>query len=343
MVKLSLVERKPLTRNVESEQPTVGVIDAISTGFERVFRHPWLLIIPILLDLFLWVGPRLDASALYDQLSPSLKQMSTGLDTDSQQAVQEMDQVMKDFLTHYNLYAWLSVGIVGVQTINSSLDATAKLVTGAMPTVSQIGDLGGYLLAAVGLSLIGLCLAGFFWALLGLQFRDEAFSLTAWLKRGAVLSVRLLSLAVTLLIGVVLLMLPISMLTVFVGALSIGLASFIPALALTALTWLAFYFLFTVHGLVLYQFTWQKAARFSAMIARVFFVPTLGLAVLSLAIYIGLGLIWDSIAPDSWLRLIAIVGNAFIATGLAMASLVYYQNRSSILFERLHFPKPAGN
>jgi hypothetical protein len=54
-------------------------------------------------------------------------------------------------------------------------------------------------------------------------------------------------------------------------------------------------------------------------------------------------LIWDGIAPDSWLRLIAIGGNAFIATGLAMASLVFYQNRSAILFERLHFPQPAGS
>ena len=53
----------------------------------------------------------------------------------------------------------------------------------------------------------------------------------------------------------------------------------------------------------------------------------------------GLGVIWEAFAPDSWLRLIAMAGNAFVAVGLASASLIYYQNRSTILAERLHLPQ----
>jgi hypothetical protein len=83
--------------------------------------------------------------------------------------------------------------------------------------------------------------------------------------------------------------------------------------------------------------------RTSALIGRAFFAPTLGLIVLSVAIYFGLGLIWDNFDPSSWLRVIAVIGNAFVATGLAMASLVYYQNRSAILFDRLHWPQPLGS
>lgn len=343
MVKLNLVERKPVSRSAESERPVVGVIEAISAGFERVFRHPWLMIIPILLDLFLWVGPRLQAGALYDQIAPNLRQMSTGLDVNGQLAVQDMSQLLKGFLTHYNLYSWLSVGVIGVQAVNTGLDATAKLVTGVQPAVGQVADFNGYLLSLIALSTVGLFLAGFFWALLGGELRKEAFDPINWLRRSAALGVRLVGLAVILFVGMLLLAVPLSMLTLLVSALSVGLASFVPALLLTALTWLAFYFLFTVHGLAVYQFTLQKAVRFSALIGRAYFAPTIGLLALSLAIYIGLGLIWNSIAPDSWLRVIAIAGNAFIATGLAMASLVYYQNRSAILFDRLHFPQPSGS
>ena len=35
-----------------------GVIDTISAGYAAINRQPWLLLAPILLDLLLWLGPR---------------------------------------------------------------------------------------------------------------------------------------------------------------------------------------------------------------------------------------------------------------------------------------------
>ena len=36
-----------------------GIIDTLSAGFQTVNRHLYLLLVPILLDLFYWLGPRL--------------------------------------------------------------------------------------------------------------------------------------------------------------------------------------------------------------------------------------------------------------------------------------------
>jgi hypothetical protein len=55
-----------------------------------------------------------------------------------------------------------------------------------------------------------------------------------------------------------------------------------------------------------------------------------------------MGLIWEGVIADSWLRLIAMAGNALIGTGLVVASLFFYQNRITILFESHHWPLPAG-
>jgi hypothetical protein len=343
VVKLRLVEQKPVSRPVTQERPAVGVIEAISTGFDMVIRRPWLMVVPIVLDLFLWIGPRLLASSLYDRLTPNLNQLATGLDPNQLSALQDLRLMIQEFFTKFNLFSWLSVGLFGVPSVNAGIDATAKLVTGAMPQAVQVAGFGTYFLLLIGLSAIGLFIAGFFWAMLSGSLRGEAFNAARWLKQGAAVGIKLMMFGALLALGAVLLSVPIWLVMLMLSAVGIGLASLVPALLLMVIVWALFYCAFTAHGLALYQLPVQKAMRLSAVIGRTCFVPTLSLIGLSLAIYLGLGLIWDSFAVDSWLRVIAIAGHAFIATGLAMASLVYYQNRSAIVFDRAHLPQPLGS
>ncbi len=35
----------------------LGLIDTLSSGFKVVQRRPWLVLLPVLLDLWLWLGP----------------------------------------------------------------------------------------------------------------------------------------------------------------------------------------------------------------------------------------------------------------------------------------------
>ena len=36
-----------------------GLIDTIQSGFNTINRHLWLLLLPLVVDLFLWLGPQL--------------------------------------------------------------------------------------------------------------------------------------------------------------------------------------------------------------------------------------------------------------------------------------------
>ena len=132
------------------------------------------------------------------------------------------------------------------------------------------------------------------------------------------------------------------MVMVTLSALSVGLASVIPLLAVGIAVWIILVCLFTPHGLVLHHMPLGRAVSTSILVVRANFAPVVGLVVIAVAISIGTGLIWEGLAPDSWLRLIAIAGNAVISTGLIVASLLFYQNRVTILFESHHWPLPAG-
>ncbi len=46
----------------------LGLIDTLSSGFKVVQRRPWLILPPILLDLWLWLGPRWSIQPLADSL-----------------------------------------------------------------------------------------------------------------------------------------------------------------------------------------------------------------------------------------------------------------------------------
>jgi hypothetical protein len=337
------VEHKPTAHSITQERPAIGVIEAISAGFDAVFHRPWLTLPPIALDLFLWIGPRLQAARLYDQLAPNFQRLAADLDANQVFALQQMRQMVQSFFATFNLFSWLSVGVFGVPAVNTNIDATAKLVTGAAPQLISVNSLDVYLVLTIGLSALGLFIAGLFWAILSGPPRGEAFDLVRWLQQGAAIGLKLVLFGAILIFSALMAFIPISFVMLLISTFSAELAGLMPALLLTAFVWAVFYCVFTAHGLALYHQPLTKAMRTSALIGRAFFAPTLGLIVLSVAIYFGLGLIWDNFDPSSWLRVIAVIGNAFVATGLAMASLVYYQNRSAILFDRLHWPQPLGS
>ena len=45
-----------------------GVIDTLTAGYNLVNRHPWLLVLPLLLDVALWWGPQLSVAPLIADL-----------------------------------------------------------------------------------------------------------------------------------------------------------------------------------------------------------------------------------------------------------------------------------
>jgi hypothetical protein len=342
MVKLLLVEHKPGSSSVAQTQPVLGIIEALSAGLDAVLRHPWLLLVPVLLDLFLWLGPRMQAPALYQAFEPTLQQMTTAMtSTEARFAAQELSKSVEQFFTQYNLFAWLSAGLIGVPVVNGGIAATLRLVTGSLPILWQVDSFDGYLLVYVLLTIAGLFFSALFWIMLGDYVRGESWQTARWLRRSFKLWKKLLLLTVVVLGLVLMSIVPVSLVMITLSAFSAGLASFVPLLVVAVAAWIILVCLFTPHGLALYHMTLSHAISTSSLIVRANFYATLGLVGIAIAVSVGMGLIWDGLAPDSWLRLIAIAGNAIVGAGLIVASLLFYQNRVTILFESHRWPLPA--
>lgn len=336
MVKYNLVEQKPKLSSSVNQKPALGVIEAVSAGFEAVLRHPWLLLIPLALDLFLWIGPRLEAPALYQNFEPTLRQMSADMsDANARLAAQELGNLLKDFFAHYNLFSALSVTLVGVPVLNAGIHlASARFAW-------QIDRFSAYLIAVAVGSFVGLLLSGLYWAMLAGQVRGERWAVRPWLRDGWAVALQLLLLMLSLLAVVFMSIFPLSMVMLTVAAFSPGLASLVPALGMALLVWLIVMALFVPHGLALYRIPLAQALRLSVLVVRLYFWPTLGLIAVAVSLSLGMGLIWDGIPFESPLRLLAMAGNAIVGTGLLLASLLYYQNRAVILCEQFHWPLPG--
>jgi len=292
----------------------------------------------------LWVGPRMQAPALYRSFEPTLRQMTTAMtSSEARFAAQELGKAVERFFTQYNLFAWLSAGLIGVPVVNGGIDATLKLVTGSLPNLWQVDSLDGYLLVFALFTIVGLFISALFWTMLGDYARGEPRQAARWLRRSFQLWKQLLLLMIVV-VGLALISIfPLSMVMFTLSAFSAGLASLVPLLVVAVAAWIILVCMFTPHGLVLYHMTLSRAVSTSIMIVRANFAPTMGLAVIAIAISVGMGLIWEGLAADSWLRLIAMTGNAIIGTGLIVASLLFYQNRVAILFESHRWPLPAGS
>ena len=344
MVKLHLVERKRLPPSTTQQPPLLGVIDAVSAGLDAVLRHPWLLLIPLLLDVFLWVGPRLQAPAVYRLFAPSMSQMVTDMPTtDGRLAAQELSKLLAAFFTQYNVFSWLSVGLVGVPVVNAGIDATLRLVTGSMPWLWQIADLDSYVVLVLVFTGIGLLISALFWTQLSDYVRGDPFQAMGWLRSSLTVWKRLALLIFLIVSSALLAIFPLSMIMFTVSMFSPGLASVVPALMMVAALWVIFLGMFTPHGVALYHMPLVRAVSTSVLIVRANFAPVLGLAAVMVAISIGMNVIWSALSADSWLRLIAIVGNAIIGAGLIVASLFFYRNRVSVLYESHHWPLPSEN
>jgi hypothetical protein len=112
-----------------------------------------------------------------------------------------------------------------------------------------------------------------------------------------------------------------------VALFSMPVAQFIMLMGLSALLWALFYLAFTVHGVALRDVPVLRSVQASVYLMRTQFPPTMGLLIVAIMVYIGLGFLWNIPPSDSWVKAAGILGHAFVATGLVTATALYYVDR----------------
>ena len=318
MVKLLLVEQ------YSNKQP-IGILGALSAGFDTVTRQLWLLILPASLDVLLWLGPHLKATGLWTLFSFNVPD---GLDAQTRLFAQQLQATVRQTFESFNWLAWLRPTLLGVPGLAGGMEHASP--TGQAPFEWHVNNPVMLLGIILALAVIGIGLGGLYWSLIARQARDGRIDWAAALGWMPVVWSRMAGLAL-LLVGLVLLVwLPVTLLSLVFGSAFdvIGALAFILALAL--LMWLLFYVTFSIHGIVLYNQRIREALRTSIWLGRTHFWSVFGMLAAFIAIDFGMRLIWSLAPIDSWLWAAAIGGNAFVVAGLSMATMVFYMDRVPI-------------
>ncbi len=318
MVELTFVSEPEIRRL----RPPVGVLAALATGFDRIAAKPWLLLPPIGLDLFLWLGPALRVSSLVRMASASLI-APPGADASMLEQLRLMRQMLVDLGNHINLFAALSSLPVGIPS----------LMAGLMPADSPMGatlrlELSNPLAVMTlwcGLTLVGLGLGSMYhrWAAQQVAQREK-------LPQGARVWMRIVLLALVAWAVAFLMLAGTLMAVTFVTLLLPGQTwlGVLTALAgFSLLFWLGVYLIFSPHGIVRYGLGVVRAMAESIQVVRWNLLGTTVFVGLAIGITWLTNWVWSLPDEESWYSLLAVVGHAFISAMLLVGSYAFYQSR----------------
>lgn len=303
------------SRQTPTNRP-LGVFASILAGFDRVAANPYLLIPPLLLDLFLWFGPRVVSPRMFEGYADILG-APAGTDPE---LIELMVAAAEEFGRRLNVLVALNSFPVGVPSL---MAARLPLLNplGASLTYA-LNEPGAVVLVALCALVIGLALGVVYHRLIARQMAPDrrlASFGAAW-TRVLLLTAAMYLGAVLLVTGVLLVASILSMLVPVLGAVLLFLS-------FSAVVWLVIYLLFTPHGIILYRFGLKKAVIESVRTVRFNLMSTFSFVVITLMITWLTNQVWMLPDEGSWYGILALGGHAFVSATMLAASYAFFQDR----------------
>ncbi len=305
-----------MRRNALKPDRPPSVITTINQGFQAINRRPWIVLIPLVLDLLLWLGPRISPQ-------PWLGQLLTAQPALAEQLAPYIEE-QRALGIPFDLRT--SASLVG--TVRSLISPVWVAPAPFGAAAWHIGSGWELLGAALLINGIALVLTALYLSQLSDLLRTPATPTGGWLGRGARAVGRLVAVALSWVALVVVTFLPFLLVGAGLMLVSQLLGSVVIVIGLTVVFWLAFTAYFAFDAAVLGNLRPGRALLSSVSVVRSSFWSVIALLVLSWLIFTGLGVVWQAIAGLGWPGvLVGMLGSAYVATGLAAAHLVFYRDR----------------
>lgn len=312
-------------QKLETLPPPPGVISALKAGFDVVSSHVLLILMPLVLDVFLWLGPRLSVSKVLGPLYISLfEQARRGMASpEDVRRLTVFQELFSEGLERFNLLSLAA----RLQTFPIGI---SSLLAKTMPVATPMGDQNivqvSSSLAVLGYMFLVIAVG---WIVGGLYFRWVSGTVMG--ERSLVIPplraiIQTIILSVVWVLGLIALFIPVMLLLTVLAFISPILVSVALFLMLLASFWLIVPLFFSPHGIFVrgqnafYSiFTSFRMARFTLPTSAMFVFSTFILTT-------GLNYLWSVPKSNSWMTLVGIGGHAFITTALLAASFVFYRD-----------------
>jgi hypothetical protein len=311
---------------MENEKKPLGVIDALSNGFILVAQHPWVLLIPLLLDFFLWLQPPIIAKPVFDQMlaltnDPVAQAQITPEMKDAFDTMQSTIQTAGNQFDVLVVVAWAAVGMPSLQGAD-----VMPMVEAPAPWF-VIDNILVLFMGSVLLSFVGILVSSLYLEILARGVRHDSYNWIAFVPRVLRSYFNLLALAVLLVVLFFVIMIPVAIGASLLSMLSQGLASFLIILMTLAMIWAGLYLAFALPAIFVSGSNPIQAILNSIMVFRFNVGSAVGLVVLTYVIQMGFSIIWQQLPSGPAGIVFMVIANAFIGTGLMAALMLFYQDR----------------
>ena len=304
--------------DINFEKPKV--IPALLSGFNTIANKPYLMIFPIILDLFLWFGPAWRVETYFRSIIQGLFSLP-GLNTaENAGLIQETQAIWQELVANINLAMSLRTLPIGIPS----------LMVFKPPFLNPLGrpfifdlNTNGQVLGIWTLFLVaGFFLGSIYFQNISWQIIDphEKNKFKATLRS----FIQTILMPFLLLIILLIILIPIALLSTIASLISPAVGQFILLFAGVALLWIVMPLIFTPHGVFLYRQNVVTAMITSINVVRLSMGNTLWYILTSFVLIEGLNYLWQTPAVDSWFLIIGIFGHAFIVTAVIASSFHYF-------------------
>jgi hypothetical protein len=318
------------------------LIDSISEGYAAINRRPWLLLVPLLLNVYLWFGAQLSFGPLFNNVYSVLRSIQPSLvDQGEMQVLYDRllaqgSVDLRSQLTFLNYVPTLRQYVVGSAAGEASgagvpaVVEPPRLIDTRRADTIEVATVGGALLAFVTLNMLALALSAVFLAQVGAAVRQPHGA--RWPPVGGLSAAPRIGLSILGAVGIILgVTLALGLPFMFFAYLLIFLSPTIGLLAIELLFvvgfWIYIYIGFYSEAIVINDQGPLRAIYTSFNVVRRNFWGTLGLLALSLIISLGSGVIWHRLVGSTAGLIVALVGSAYVGSGLLAARMAFFRER----------------
>ena len=312
-----------------------SVVDVISEAYSTLNRSWLILLVPLILNLLLWMVPGVSLAPLYEQFSALVRDSVTS-DTPE---MRELRAQTIGLLAQLSLddvrpqFAWLNVvpySIYGFRAAGASADALGLPFLVAVPAVVTppdgwfINNAGELFVLIILVNAVGLVASAIYLFLLGNASQQQpfAFDVDHILRIGATLMLYVLLLAA----AIVIVLVPLSIFTFLLLNINPAFGAFVIFLGSGVWLWVGIYLGFTREFIVLNNTGPVKAIQESFRMVRRLFWRVLFFQFVIFVIVAGSGVIFAGFLATQLGQTIIVGISAYINSGLALARMAFVRN-----------------
>jgi hypothetical protein len=295
-----------------------GVVATLSAGVDMITSHLWLVILPVLLDVFYWLGPRLGVDKMMEDRLQTLQS-----DPFFGQVAAQLAEVGPQI----NLFTQLTLPIIGIPTLMSGpIPETTPLE----PAFVQLTTAWLMPLFMFGLTVLGLGLSAVYLGSIGQALRQDQNRVP--MTTGRFLKVlrlqwnRLSGLCLVFLLLVLIVSIFLLPLVFLAGLINPGFGM---AMWLAGFIMVAVYLSMAVPAIMYNNRPVLPSVIESFSLVRRHIMPAIQLLLAVVIITTGMNLLWHLADDGSWLTLVSIAGHSFISTALVAAIFIFYRDRTA--------------